>query len=88
MVGGMLSSFIDSPGRTVEIDDVKYKEFYGSASSKQSNKTSRIEGTVKLNKIKNIEMLDYFEYLTECLQSSISYGGGKTIEDLYSVKWI
>ena len=88
MVGGMLSSFLDSPGRTVEIDDVKYKEFYGSASARQGNKTSRIEGTVKLNKIKNTTMVEYMEYLTECLQSSISYGGGKTLTDLYSVKWI
>ena len=88
MVGGMMSSFMDSPGKIVEIDDVKYKEFYGSASSRQSNKTSRIEGMVKLNKMKNNNMLEYLDYLTECLQSSISYGGGKVLTDLYSVKWI
>lgn len=88
MVGGMMSAFLDSPGRLVEIDDVKYKEFYGSASSRQGNKNSRIEGTVKLNKLKNVTTLDYLDYLTECLQSSISYGGGKKLEDLYSVKWI
>jgi GMP reductase len=87
MVGGMMSSFLDSPGKIVEIDDVKYKEFYGSASSRQSNKTSRIEGTVKLNKMKNTTMLEYQDYLTECLQSSISYGGGKVLTDLFSVKW-
>jgi GMP reductase len=87
MVGGMLSSFIDSPGKTVEVDGVQYKEFYGSASSKQ-NKTSRIEGTVKLNKIKNTKLHEYLDYLTECLQSSISYGGGNKLNDLYSVKWI
>jgi GMP reductase len=87
MVGGMLSSFLDSPGRTVEIDDVKYKEFYGSASARQGNK-SRIEGMVKLNKMKNTSIVEYMEYLTECLQSSISYGGGKDLDDLHSVKWI
>jgi GMP reductase len=88
MVGGMLSAFLDSPGRIVEIDDVKYKEFYGSASSRQSNKTSRIEGMVKLNKMKNSTLVEYMEYLSECLQSSISYGGGNKLTDLYSVKWI
>ena len=87
MIGGMLSSFLDSPGRTVEIDDVKYKEFYGSASARQGNK-NRIEGMVKLNKIKNTTIVEYLDYLTECLQSSISYGGGKTLTDLKSVKWI
>ncbi len=88
MVGGMLSCFIDSPGKIVEIDDVKYKEFYGSASARQGNKTSRIEGTVKLNKMKNVTTLEYLDYLTECLQSAISYGGGKKLSDLHSVKWI
>lgn len=88
MVGGMLSSFTDSPGRTVEQDGKLFKEFYGSASAKQSNKKSRIEGTVKLNPMKNSTIIDYLNYLSECLQSSISYGGGKNINDLYSVKWI
>lgn len=88
MVGGMLSSFIDSPGRTIEIDGIKHKEFYGSASARQGSKKSRIEGTVKLNKLKSATMTEYLEYLTECLQSSISYGGGKCLKDLYSVRWI
>lgn len=87
MVGGMLSSFLDSPGRIVEIDGTKYKEFYGSASARQGKKTSRIEGTVKLNKLKNVNIVEYLDYLTECLQSSISYGGGDKLSDLYSVKW-
>lgn len=88
MVGGMMSAFLDSPGRVVEIDGTKYKEFYGSASSRQGNKINRIEGTVKLNKLKNVTIVEYLDYLTECLQSSISYGGGKKLEDLYSVRWI
>lgn len=87
MIGGMLSSFIDSPGKIVEQDGRMYKEFYGSASSKQSNKKNRIEGTVKLNKMKSITIIEYLEYITECLQSSISYAGGKKITDLHSVKW-
>jgi len=87
MVGGLMSAFLDSPGRIVEIDDVKYKEFYGSASSRQGN-INRIEGTVKLNKLKNVTNVEYLDYLTECLQSAISYGGGKKLEDLYSVRWI
>jgi GMP reductase len=88
MIGGMLSAFLDSPGRVVEIEGNKYKEFYGSASSRQGNKNSRIEGTIKLNKLKNVTTIEYLDYLTECLQSSISYGGGKKLSDLYSVRWI
>jgi len=88
MVGGMLSSFIDSPGRTIEQDGRKYKEFYGSASANQSKKSKRIEGTVKLNLMKNYTMLDYMDYISECLESAISYGGGTKLDDLHSVKWI
>ena len=53
----------------------------------EGKKTSRIEGTVKLNKLKNVNAVEYLDYLTECLQSSISYGGGNKLSDLYSVKW-
>jgi len=88
MVGGMLSSFIDSPGRIIEQDGRKYKEFYGSASANQSKKTKRIEGTVKLNLMKNHTMLDYMDYISECLESAISYGGGTNLDVLHSVKWI
>lgn len=88
MVGGMLSSFIDSPGRTVEQDGRKFKEFYGSASAKQSNKKQRIEGTVKLNPLKDTTLVDYMSYLSECLESSISYAGGTKLSDLKSVKWV
>ena len=88
MVGGMLSSFTDSPGRTIEQNGKYYKEFYGSASASQSNKTKRIEGTVKLNPMKNIKILDYMDYLSECAQSAISYGGGTKLECLHSVRWV
>lgn len=88
MVGGMLSAFIDSPGRTVEQNGRSYKEFYGSASANQSNKTKRIEGIAKLNLMKNSTLLEYMDYLSECLQSAISYGGGDKLEDLHTVKWI
>lgn len=88
MVGGMLSSMKDSPGKTIEKDGKLYKEFYGSASSKQSGKTKRVEGTVKLNPMKNTTIIDYMGYLSECLQSSISYGGGSKLECLNSVRWV
>jgi GMP reductase len=88
MVGGMLSSFIDSPGKTIEKDGVLYKSFHGSASMHQSDKKERIEGTVKLNKLNNMTILEYMSYLKECLQSSISYGGGNKLSDLYLVDWI
>ena len=49
MIGGMFSALKDSPGEIViGPDGREYKEFWGSASSFQSGKKDRIEGTKKM----------------------------------------
>ncbi len=89
MIGGMLSGYEDSPGHVIEgRDGKKYKEFWGSASSHQSNKTNRIEGKKILIEYKDKTLLEGFQYLKECLESSISYSGGKDISCFNHVKWI
>jgi GMP reductase len=88
MVGGMLTGFKDSPGHLVEVDGKKKKEFWGSASQFQSGKTNRIEGKKVLIDYKDKSILDEMIYLEECLQSSISYGGGKDLNSLSATKWI
>lgn len=88
MVGGMMSGFTDSPGNTVTLNGKMYKEFWGSASCFQSNKSSRIEGTKKLIEMKNMSILDYMHYLKECLQSAISYAGGKSLSALKTVEYV
>lgn len=87
MVGGMLSGFKDSPGSLININGVLKKEFWGSASQFQSNKKNRIEGTKLLIDYKDRSILDEMVYLKECLQSSISYGGGNNLQSLTSVKY-
>ncbi len=88
MIGGMLSGYNDSPGHKIFINDKYYKEFWGSASQHQSNKTNRIEGKKILIEYKDMSLLDGYQYLKECLQSAISYGGGKDLSCFNSVKWI
>lgn len=88
MVGGMLTGFKDSPGHLIEVDGKKKKEFWGSASQFQSGKTNRIEGKKILIDYKDKSILDEMIYLEECLQSSISYAGGKDVNSLSGVKWI
>jgi GMP reductase len=88
MTGGMLSGYSDSPGHVVEVDGKKFKEFWGSASNYQSGKSSRIEGRKNLVDYKNESLFDGLKYIEECLQSSISYGGGKDLSAFDSVKWI
>lgn len=89
MIGGMFSGLIDSPGNLVTSPDGKqYKEFWGSASVFQSGKQSRVEGTKKLIPAKNHDILQEMNHLQECLQSSISYGGGNSLECFKDVKYI
>ena len=89
MVGGMFSGLTDSPGSIVrDAEGRRYKEFWGSASAHQSGKTNRIEGTKKLMPLKERSYLEEMTYLTECLQSSISYAGGRTLEKLWEVQYI
>lgn len=88
MIGGMLTGFKDSPGHLIEIDGEKKKEFWGSASQFQSGKTNRIEGKKILIDYKDKSILDEMIYLEECLQSSISYAGGKDLGCLSNIKWI
>jgi len=88
MVGGMLAGFNDSPGHLIDINGVYKKEFWGSASEFQSGKKNRIEGKKILIDFKDKSILDELKYLEECLQSSISYAGGKGINCLSGVKWI
>lgn len=88
MVGGMMSGLKDSPGTTVNLDGKDYKEYWGSASAFQSGKNNRIEGVKKLIPLKDKTMLEQMKYIEECLQSSISYGGGNKLQDLKSVDYI
>ena len=88
MAGGMFSGLKDSPGTIVNFDGKDYKEYWGSASSFQSGKNNRIEGTKKLLPLKDKTILEEMIYLEECLQSAISYGGGNKLQDLKSVDYI
>jgi GMP reductase len=89
MVGGMFSGLQDSPGPTVRgTDGQLYKEFWGSASMYQSGKSERIEGTKKLIPLQQQTMLEMMNYITECLQSAVSYAGGKTLNTLKTTDWL
>jgi GMP reductase len=88
MTGGLLSGYVDSPGQIVEIEGKKYKEFWGSASSYQSGKSNRIEGKKNLVDFKNESIFKGLKFIEECLQSSISYAGGKDLSAFDNVSWL
>lgn len=87
MIGGMVSGMSDSPGNVALGKNGKYyKEVWGSASPR-SGKINRIEGKSYSIPMKDYSILTELKYIQECLQSSISYGGGKSISDLYDVEF-
>ncbi len=88
MIGGLLSGFEDSPGDLVSTSNGIFKEFWGSASQFQSGKSNRIEGEKLLIKYKEHSIFKELKHLEECLQSSISYGGGNNLDCLTTVTWI
>jgi GMP reductase len=65
-----------------------YKQFFGSASSLNKGHNKNIEGKVMKIPFKNQSIIDYYKYLQECLQSSISYGGGNDLSCLPKVNYI
>lgn len=88
MTGSMLSGYNDSPGKVVEVNGKEYKEFWGSASNFQSGKSNRIEGMKTLVDYKDKSIFDGLKWIEECLQSSISYAGGKDLDAFVNVQWI
>lgn len=86
MAGGMFAACTDSPAVTSTINDVPHKAYFGSASAENKGHNNNIEG--KLTNICSNNM-SYEEKLNEIkqdLQSSISYGGGKDLSCLKSIK--
>jgi GMP reductase len=94
MIGGMLSGFNESPGKIIIGTDGKmYQQYYGSASTFSygidgKTKNKHIEGTSKLVPFKNQSIFNFLNHIQQCLQSSISYGGGIDLKSLMSVEFI
>lgn len=83
MCGKLFTGTDDSPGKIVEIDNKKFVEYWGSASSFQTGKKDRIEGTKKLIPYIGGNFLDRCEFLKQCLESSFSYVGARNIDEFY-----
>jgi GMP reductase len=89
MVGGMLAGYEESPGKLTQKDGVWHKTFWGSASSEQTGKQNRIEGTKLLIPYKKESVFVKLKGIEESLQSAISYAGGNpsTLECLMFVNY-
>ncbi|MBK7615477.1 MAG: GMP reductase [Vitreoscilla sp.] len=87
MVGSLFAGHEESPGATVEVDGKLYKEYYGSASDFNKGEYKHVEGKRILEPVKG-RLPDTLREMQEDLQSSISYAGGRVLNDLRRVNYV
>ena len=89
MAGGMFAKCIDSPADVVEINNMKQKMYYGSASAENKGHDNNIEGVKRNLDIDNLTILQKMAEIKQDLQSAISYAGGRDLSALndQDVRW-
>ena len=87
MIGSLFAGHEESPGETLEMDGVKYKEYFGSASEYQKGERKNVEGKKILLEHKG-SLTDTLTEMQQDLQSSISYAGGRDIEAIRKVDYV
>ena len=90
MCGSMFAKLIDSPSAVFKDQHTgeTLKEYYGSASYHNKGIMKNIEGRRELMTAEHITYLQKLKEIIEDLQSSISYAGGTTLDDLKRVEYL
>ena len=87
MIGSLFAAHEESPGKTVELDGKRYKEYFGSASEFQKGEHKNVEGKKMFVEHKG-SLKDTLVEMQQDLQSSISYAGGKDLKSLTTVDYV
>lgn len=87
MIGSLFAGHEESPGKTVEVDGMLYKEYYGSASDYNKGEYRHVEGKRILEPVKG-KLADTLIEMEQDVQSSISYAGGKALMDIRKVIYV
>ena len=87
MIGSLFAGHEESPGKTTEINGIKMKEYYGSASEYQKGERTNVEGKKITIPLKG-SIKDTLIEMEQDLQSSISYSGGKDLDSIRSVDYV
>ena len=87
MIGSLFAAHEESPGETVELDGVVYKEYFGSASEFQKGEKKNVEGKKIWLRHKG-KLADTLVEMQQDLQSSISYAGGRDLEAIRKVDYV
>jgi GMP reductase len=86
MAGNLFSGFNESAGEIIEIDNKRYKQYFGSASYNNTLNERNVEGKCILVDYKG-EMEKLLAKIEDGIRSAISYSGGLNIGSLKNVKW-
>lgn len=87
MVGSLFAAHLESPGDIIEIKNIQYKAYYGSASEFNKQEKRYIEGKKENIKLKG-SIFTTLNEMKEDLQSSISYAGGNDVTAIKKVNYI
>jgi GMP reductase len=87
MCGKIFAGYDQSAGNIVEIDQKKYKEYFGSASKENKKHSSHIEGKKTLIDYKG-DMNIFLNEIEDDLKSSCSYAGGNSLKFLKNTEKI
>ncbi|AWE09272.1 GMP reductase [Lysinibacillus sp. 2017] len=87
MIGSLFAGHDESPGKTVDVDGKKMKEYFGSASEFQKGERKNVEGKKMYVDYKG-SLMDTLTEMEQDLQSSISYAGGKTLASIRTVDYV
>lgn len=87
MIGSLFAGHEESPGETIVVDGVKYKEYFGSASEFQKGERKNVEGKKMLIEHRG-SVKDTLIEMQQDLQSAISYAGGKDLEAIRKVDYV
>jgi len=87
MIGSLFAGHEESPGKTVEVDGVPFKEYYGSASDFNKGEYRHVEGKRILEPVKG-KLADTLVEMEQDVQSSISYAGGRALMDIRKVNYV
>ncbi|GEN57165.1 GMP reductase [Halolactibacillus alkaliphilus] len=87
MIGSLFAGHEESPGETVELNGMLYKEYFGSASEYQKGEKKNVEGK-KMHVEYRGKLKDTLLEMEQDLQSSISYAGGKELMAIRNVDYV
>jgi GMP reductase len=87
MIGSLFAGHEESPGKTIEKDGKRFKEYFGSASEFQKGEKKNVEGKKMYVEHKGT-LKDTLIEMEQDLQSSISYAGGNKLEAIRNVDYV